>query len=329
MTRVLLLLGAIMTLVLGLPSTAYADPAGPTDYQTEVVAVEPPADGLEIAVIGGDAFIQFEVLSGTAVDVVGYRGEPFLRFGADGVVEVNDNAPSAYLSEDRYGETDVPDRADPAADPEWRQVADDGAYAWHDHRAHWMNEDRPAAEPGDQILEAVIPAVVDGVPTSVTVISTWVSPPHPFGPLGGALVGAIGGWAFGRSRGRATAILLAVLGIAAGVVAFTAYVSLPTEAAPSPVFWLVPLIAVILGFVRLGRPTADPLTTLVAPALLLTVWAVLRRDWMFRALLPTSIPPLDRTVTAVVAAAATVVLFHQVASMLRPAPKQSGPGATG
>lgn len=329
MTRVLLLFGAIVTLVLGFPSAARADPAGPTDYQTEVVAVEPPADGLEIAVIGGDAFIQFEVAAGTEVLVIGYRGEPFLRFGADGFVDVNDNAPSAYLSEDRYGETDVPDHADPDADPDWRQVADDGAYAWHDHRAHWMTGDRPAAEPGDQILEAVIPAVVDGVPTSITVISTWVSPPPPFWSVGGAMAGAIGGWVFGRSRGKASALLLAVLGIAASVVAFVAYVSLPTEAAPSPVFWLVPVIAVILGFMRLGKPTADPVWTLIAPALLLLLWAVLRRDWVLRALLPTSIPLLDRTVTAVVASAAVVALFHQVAAMLRPGPAQSAPGGAG
>ncbi len=318
MSRVLLLCGAISTLVLGAPAPAHADPAGPTDYRTDVVSVEPPADGLQVAVIGGDAFIEFEVLPGTEVEVVGYRGEPFLRFRADGVVEVNGNAPSTYLSEDRYGATAVPEQARADAEPAWRVVATDGAYAWHDHRAHWMNEARPAAGPGDQILEAVIPTIVDGVPTSVTVVSTWVMAPSPAWAIGGVVLGAIGGWWFGRSRRRATALLLAALGVASSAVAFTAYVSLPTEAAPSPVFWLVPLVAVVLSFVRLGKPTADPLFTLMAPALVLMLWAAIRRDWILRALLPTPVPVVDRIVTAMVFAAATVTLLYQAVSVVRP-----------
>ena len=82
------------------------------------------------------------------------------------------------------------------ATPDWHVVAGDGSYAWHDHRAHWMNAFRPPGRrPGDRILESVIPLVVDGVPTSVRVASTWLPAPSPLpvwiGVVAGGAVGAL------------------------------------------------------------------------------------------------------------------------------------------
>lgn len=181
---------AVLVLTTVPVSAAWADPAGPTDYRSEIVSVEPPPSGVHIRMIGGDSFLEVSVDRGIELEVVGYRGEPYLRFGPDGAVEINDNAPSTYLNEDRYGETDVPPSASADVDPSWRVVSEDGVHAWHDHRTHWMNQSRPAGEPGAQILEANVPLVVNGIDTDVTVISTWEPPPSPWSASAGAVIGA-------------------------------------------------------------------------------------------------------------------------------------------
>ena len=43
------------------------------------------------------------------------------------------------------------------------RLADDGAWSWHDHRAHWMGDEPPIGlEPGDALPDMVIELVVDG-----------------------------------------------------------------------------------------------------------------------------------------------------------------------
>ncbi len=144
--------------VMASASPAMADPAGPTDYRTEIIGIEPDVDGISLDVIGGDSFVELTVDPGVEVMVLGYNGEDYLRFDADGSVHQNERSPSRWLNDDRFGDGDIPTEATPDAEPAWVQVADDGQYAWHDHRSHWMNEAQPpAAEPGDVILEAVIP----------------------------------------------------------------------------------------------------------------------------------------------------------------------------
>ena len=156
-------------------------------------------------IIGGDSFVQLTAQPGTDVVVVGYRGEPYLWFRPDGTVAENRNAPTTYQNLSRYG-TDAPADADPDAAPDWHQVASDHRWAWHDHRTHWMQTTRPlGASPGDQILEAVVPLVVNDADVAVTVASTWQPAPSPLPAWLGALAGAsaaVGWWAT-RRRGRA------------------------------------------------------------------------------------------------------------------------------
>ncbi|MEP6299688.1 MAG: hypothetical protein ABJ382_20395, partial [Ilumatobacter sp.] len=180
------LLVAVVALVL-LPSTAFADPAGPTDYLSEVRSIEPATPGIEVNVLGGDSFIQLQVATGTDVIVVGYQSEDYLWFRADGTVLENRNAPSTYTNDDRFGGAVPPANATVDAEPDWEEVASGGRYSWHDHRAHWMQTIRPAGKQvGDQIVEGVIPLVVDGSEVDVTVISTWQPEPSPASAIGGA-----------------------------------------------------------------------------------------------------------------------------------------------
>jgi len=158
----------------------FADSPGPTDYQSEVRSIEPETSAIEADIVGGDSFFELRVESGTEAMVIGYQGEDYLWFRPDGVVLENQNSPATYLNANRYGNDGVPPTARADADPSWKQVATGGYWAWHDHRAHWMQSARPfGLSAGDQILEAVIPIVVDGDTVEVTVISTWQPAPSP------------------------------------------------------------------------------------------------------------------------------------------------------
>ena len=174
------------------PGVAAADPAGPTDYLSEVVEIDPDSGGFEIEVIGGDSFVLLTVAEGVAVDVVGYSGEPYLRFLSDGTVEENRLAPSKYLNDDRYARDEVPEHADARAAPDWVVVARDGSYAWHDHRTHWMNEVPPPGRgPGDRVAEGVVPLLVDGAEVDISVVSVWQPPPSLWPVTGGFTTGLL------------------------------------------------------------------------------------------------------------------------------------------
>ncbi len=59
---------------------------------------------------------------GEEVVILGYDGEPYLRFTADGVFR-NTRSPATYLNEDRFANVTVPASADPEAPPEWERVS--------------------------------------------------------------------------------------------------------------------------------------------------------------------------------------------------------------
>jgi hypothetical protein len=83
-----------LTAVVVLALLAPADAAAPTDYRSTIIAVTPPTESIDVEVVGGDAFLQLTADPGAAVQVLGYRGEPYLRFRADGVVLENQRSPT-------------------------------------------------------------------------------------------------------------------------------------------------------------------------------------------------------------------------------------------
>jgi hypothetical protein len=126
-----LVLGSLAAVLIGPP--AHADPAGPTDYRSEVVSVDPPTPTVDVGILGGDSFVDLTVRPGTEVIVVGYQGEDYLWFRPDGTVWENRRSPSTYANAERYG-SDVPELASATAAPDWVRVGDGGRWAWHDHR---------------------------------------------------------------------------------------------------------------------------------------------------------------------------------------------------
>jgi hypothetical protein len=293
-------------LVLLFPSTVFADPAGPTDYLSEIRSVEPPTPSIEVAVLGGDSFVQLIASPGTNVIVLGYQSEDYLWFQPDGTVLENQNAPSTYTNDGRYGGDAAPPNATRDAEPEWKQVASNGQYSWHDHRAHWMQTIRPAGKQvGDQIVEGVIPLVVDGDEVDVTVISTWQPEPSKVPMFAGAAaaLGLVGFGAWRWRAGQKWAPLVAPLAAAAVLAGALQYTSLPSETGPRLVWILLPAIAV-LGTVTAAVAEARGADFVARGALLvvgvqLAIWGLVKRDGLSAALIPTDAPGwFDRLATS-------------------------------
>ena len=300
------LLGVLLVVVVPVAGAApaSADPAGPTDYRTDIVDIVPETGSVALRMIGGDSFLHLVSDPGTAVTVVGYRGEDYLRFDPDGTVWRNENSPSRWLNDDRYAAAAVPPTATPGAEPEWVVVAGGGSYAWHDHRTHWMQTvPPPGVRPGDVVLEATIPLMVDGVPTLVHVRSVRLGSPSMF-PLAvavaAALVALVAG--FRASAGRGVAAVVAGWAFAATALGVWAVVSLPGEVGPGAATWSLPAVAAVTAAAALvlgsGRGPVVPLLQAVAGgALFMAVFA--RRSALTHALIPSDAPELlDRVVIA-------------------------------
>lgn len=318
-------LAGVMFALLG-GGVAHADAPAPTDYQTEIVAIEPAADGISFDVIGGDSFVELTVERGVEVVVAGYEGEPYLWFREDGTVAENQRSPATYLNATRYG-TEFPASASAEAEPEWSDVAADGSYAWYDHRAHWMLDIHPAGRsPGDRILEAVIPLRVGGGDVDVTVISTWQTGssawPLTLGLIGGLATAGVAVWLARRQRSWPLAVL-PVASLAA-LVGWWQYLPLPAEADPQLVWPLLPTLALLAAGTaaivwRWQRLVASAVTLLAG--LLLVAWGVLKRDDIEAAIVPTTAPQwLDvATVVASLVAGVGVAGMAVVGATLRAA----------
>lgn len=307
--RVAVAVVVCLTPAMAVGAPVFADPPGPTDYLSEVRSVVPETPSIDVAIVGGDSFFELGVDPGVEAIVLGYQGERYVWFRADGAVFENQNSPAAYLNASRYGDQEVPASVSADAPPDWTQVATGGRWAWHDHRAHWMQNARPfGLGPGDQILEAVIPVIVDGTTTEVTVISTWQPEPSPLPAWLGAVVGlaaAIAVW-FLRRRSSAPLVVAAPLiglSVLALIIGAAQYFSLPAVTGPRPIWVLLALVAVLsamavwLAAVRGWGFAADAAMLLVGVEL--AIWGFTKRDGLSAAILPTDAPFwLDRFTTA-------------------------------
>lgn len=179
------LVAATAFLLACLPSAALGH-AGNPNFRSEVRGVSPAAGGLSVEVLNYDDRLLLRNDSGREVTVMGYEGEPYARLRGDGTVEVNRRSPAAYLNEDRFAQTEVPERAGPSAEPVWEQVGRSGSFEWHDHRIHWMVEDRrppQVVDPGveTEVFEWRVPIEVSGERGAIRGELRWV--PLPGGGL--------------------------------------------------------------------------------------------------------------------------------------------------
>lgn len=322
-----ILAGAALGLIalVGTDGVAHADPAGPTDYLSEVLSIEPATPSIQVDIVGGDSFVELSAEPGTEVIVFGYQAEPYLRFRADGGIDENRRSPTTYLNVNRFGTATAPATADAAAEPEWVTVGTGGRYAWHDHRAHWMSTSPPPANArGDRIAEGIIPLTVNGADVSVSVASVWQPVPSRAPVTAGAVAAGFCVLIVWSSR-RRTAWALAVIAAAGAGIGAWQYLSLPAETGPSPMWWALPAVAGVCSLLALvlGRNLVSAGLVLLA-GLELAVWTLLRRDAMFRAVLPTNAPFwLDRGVTAAAGVAAAVGIVVGVFTILARQPERT------
>lgn len=320
----LLVLVAWLVILTAAPA-AWADAAGPTDYRSEIVSIEPADAPIEVEMIGGDAFIRLVQLEPVEIIVIGYRGEDYLRFDADGTVVENRRSPTTYQNEERFGSDELPAYADYEAPPEWRRVGAVGAYSWHDHRSHWMNPVPPlGTEPGDQVDEAVVPLLIDGQPVSITVASYLLEDPPIWPGIAGALIAAAFA-ALGLSGGRAALTVVGTL-ISGGalLLGMTAFRSVPPETQPDRLLWLLPLIALaallIVAVVRNRLATTVYLDGLATAAgALLIGWSVTRFSALTRSLIPSDAPAtIDRLVIGAAIVTGVVLVLRGMWGLVRP-----------
>ena len=170
---------AVAVAVLGAAVPAALAHQGNPNFRSDVSAVAPAVEGLRVEVVNFDDSLQLTNRSGRTVTVVGYRGEPYVRIGGDGRVEVNRNSPSFYLNDDRYAEgVKVPASATPKATPDWQAVDRTGRYAWHDHRIHWMAHSLPPQVTDEhkrtKVFDWKVPLTVGAQPAMIRGSLTWV-----------------------------------------------------------------------------------------------------------------------------------------------------------
>lgn len=156
----------VAALALTAPAAAHERHGIARGYVSTVAAIEPNVLGLSAFVVGGDDRLLLRNLSGRVLVILGYDGEPYLRFSPDGVYE-NVRSPATYLNRARFPQGPAPAAADAAAPPRWRRVATGTSHSWHDHRIQWMRRTPPravAAAPDrtHRILDWRVPGTADG-----------------------------------------------------------------------------------------------------------------------------------------------------------------------
>ena len=325
----------LVVVALALPAgPAFADPAGPTHYRSTVTGVS-AADGgpvpVEIDILGGDAFLVLRAAPGTTVEVPGYEGEPYLRIGPDGAVEVNERSPARWLNDARYGGADVevPALADADAPPTWVPAASDGEYAWHDHRVHFMSPSLPPGiDPGvdeaQEVLTWEVPLRVDGRDVVVSGQLAWVPGPGP-APSVVALLVLLAAVHLGLlRRPRWVGPVIAAAAVGALAVGAAGNLGLPAGAEGDLALVVLPigaLVVVAVGEV-LGR-RHEPARSLLVPAagLPLAVWGVLQFGALTRPIVPSLLPVVvvrgSVVVVSAVAAAALLVAGRSVLERTR------------
>lgn len=166
MRRSIALAAVVLTAALLAPGAEAHYGTGKLGYRSTIRGVKPPMPGLGLKVLYGDDQVSMDNRTGKTIVIDGYGGEPYLRFGPDGIF-VNVNSPAGFLNQDRYGESTVPKSASVKARPNWQKLAGGQKWAWHDHRVHYMSripiqQIRDAPRKPHHVFDWKVPATENG-----------------------------------------------------------------------------------------------------------------------------------------------------------------------
>jgi hypothetical protein len=186
-------------LAMAAPAAAHGPTLTQAGYVSHVNAVLPNVLGLSANVLGGDVWLRVSNYSGKEIVILGYQGEPYLRFHGDAVFQ-NLRSPTAYVNRYRGLHARVPSTADASAPPAWEKVADGASYKWRDHRIYWVREEPPPgvkANPDlvQRVFDWRIPGRADGARFTITGILGYRPALGEPGQDNGWIRPALGGWA--------------------------------------------------------------------------------------------------------------------------------------
>lgn len=179
MTRVLL--AAVVAALVVCSTAAAHGGGGALGFRSKVTGIKPAASGLSITVLDYDDRLELRNETGKPLVILGYEGEPYLAF-RDGRVYRNDRSPATYLNDDRYGQVQLPAKADAKAAPRWIEVSPREDFDWHDHRIHWMSTTLPptiqaAKDKPHHVFDWTVPARLDGKPLAIAGSLDYQPPP--------------------------------------------------------------------------------------------------------------------------------------------------------
>jgi hypothetical protein len=156
--------------VVGASAVVLSPPAAAHGFSkgSQIVA-RVTAAPVAVEVLGRDDELRLSNPDGRrTIVVLGYAGEPYLRFDRRGVA-VNLSSPAVTLNATRFPSQrlwDTLSRKKTGA-PRWQQVSDADDYQWVDHRIHLISKTPPAVvrdDPGKPRLlrRWTVPLLVDG-----------------------------------------------------------------------------------------------------------------------------------------------------------------------
>jgi len=153
--RVLAVVGAAAMV---LPSQVWAHGSGSPTATSFVARLREVPAGVKARIVDGDQRLWLRVQPGRTVTVLGFQGEPYLRFSSAGV-EVNERSLAFYLNRSRPRA--IPHGLDALASPDWHRVASGPSYSWHEDRLHSLAA--AARRPGSALVGTwTIPVLEQG-----------------------------------------------------------------------------------------------------------------------------------------------------------------------
>ena len=139
-----------------------------TSYRATIASVP---HGLEAKVVDGDQRLWLRVPRSVEVVVIGLRGEPYLRFAADGV-SVNTRSATYYLNRTRP----LTPPSGSGRPPAWKHLTGARSTSWHEDRLHTLA--LAAHPPGMRRLGSWhVPLLVDGKRAAITGALTFAPRP--------------------------------------------------------------------------------------------------------------------------------------------------------
>ncbi|HEY3771736.1 MAG TPA: hypothetical protein VGL69_01975 [Solirubrobacteraceae bacterium] len=240
-----------------LPATAAAHgPTNPAASRWQARVTHVPA-GLHVEAIDGDLRLWLRANPTVTVEVIDYRGAPYLRFSPAGVF-VNRNSAMWYVNQ--IPRLTPPISLGPRTPPRWQRISNGHSYLWQDGRLQALS--RTVLSPGSNDAGRwSIPLSLNGRPAQISGrLYRWPSPsPVWFWPIVVALACTVAGLRLRRAAlDRRMARVLGLVALAGIALSATGR---QLHGRPAVTVWQIIVLALellycgwALGWLVRGRP---------------------------------------------------------------------------